>query len=57
MNAVEKQLYALRGLWDNKRHLYYQGLTLALVVFSALMTWKGLIVLTASESPIVVVLR
>ncbi|XP_006005844.1 signal peptidase complex catalytic subunit SEC11C [Latimeria chalumnae] len=40
----------------NKRQLYYQFLILAMMVSSALMIWKGLIVLTESESPIVVVL-
>ncbi|XP_055153663.1 signal peptidase complex catalytic subunit SEC11C isoform X5 [Symphalangus syndactylus] len=41
----------------NKRQLYYQVLNFAMIVSSALMIWKGLIVLTGSESPIVVVLR
>uniref|UniRef100_A0A5F9D2X3 Signal peptidase complex catalytic subunit SEC11 n=1 Tax=Oryctolagus cuniculus TaxID=9986 RepID=A0A5F9D2X3_RABIT len=36
--------------------LYYQVLNFAMIVSSALMIWKGLIVLTGSESPIVVVL-
>ncbi|EDL09684.1 Sec11-like 3 (S. cerevisiae), isoform CRA_e [Mus musculus] len=40
----------------NKRQLYYQVLNFAMIVSSALMIWKGLIVLTGSESPIVVVL-
>jgi signal peptidase len=40
----------------NKRQTYYQALNFAMIVSSALMIWKGLIVLTASESPIVVVL-
>jgi len=40
----------------NKRQLYYQGLNFAMIVSSALMIWKGLIVMTGSESPIVVVL-
>ncbi|KAB0385541.1 hypothetical protein FD755_000497 [Muntiacus reevesi] len=39
-----------------KRQLYYQVLNFAMIVSSALMIWKGLIVLTGSESPIVVVL-
>uniref|UniRef100_A0A8C2VEQ6 SEC11 homolog C, signal peptidase complex subunit n=1 Tax=Chinchilla lanigera TaxID=34839 RepID=A0A8C2VEQ6_CHILA len=38
------------------RRLYYQVLNFAMIVSSALMIWKGLIVLTGSESPIVVVL-
>ena len=40
----------------NKRQLYYQVLNFAMIVSSALMIWKGLIVLSSSESPIVVVL-
>lgn len=34
-----------------------QTLNLAMIVFSALMIWKGLMVVTKSESPVVVVLR
>ncbi|KAL9985555.1 hypothetical protein ACROYT_G007976 [Oculina patagonica] len=40
----------------NKRQLFYQGLNFAMIVSSALMIWKGLMVVTGSESPIVVVL-
>jgi len=40
----------------NKRQLYYQMLNFAMIVSSALMIWKGLMVVTGSESPIVVVL-
>jgi len=40
----------------NKRQLFYQVLNFAMIVSSALMIWKGLMVATASESPIVVVL-
>ncbi|EYC03030.1 hypothetical protein Y032_0096g2908 [Ancylostoma ceylanicum] len=40
----------------NFRQLIYQGLNFAMVVSSALMIWKGLMVVTGSESPIVVVL-
>ncbi|XP_003391504.1 PREDICTED: signal peptidase complex catalytic subunit SEC11C-like [Amphimedon queenslandica] len=40
----------------NKRQLYYQFLSLGMIVSSALMIWKGLMVVTGSESPIVVVL-
>ncbi|OCT98818.1 hypothetical protein XELAEV_18011053mg [Xenopus laevis] len=39
-----------------KARLYYQVLNFAMIVSSALMIWKGLIVVTGSESPIVVVL-
>lgn len=34
-----------------------QGLNLAMIIFSALMIWKTLCVVTYSESPVVVVLR
>ncbi|CAG0894279.1 unnamed protein product [Cyprideis torosa] len=40
----------------NKRQLFYQVLNFAMIVSSALMIWKGLMVVTGSESPIVVVL-
>nr|XP_059859775.1 signal peptidase complex catalytic subunit SEC11C-like [Delphinus delphis] len=40
----------------NKHQLYYLVLNFAMTVSSALMVWKGLIVLTGSGSPIVVVL-
>lgn len=40
----------------NKRQLFYQGLNFAMIVSSALMIWKGLMVVSGSESPIVVVL-
>ncbi|XP_062511872.1 signal peptidase complex catalytic subunit SEC11A-like [Corticium candelabrum] len=40
----------------NKRQLYYQVLNFGMIVSSALMIWKGLMVVTHSESPIVVVL-
>ncbi|XP_021262758.1 signal peptidase complex catalytic subunit SEC11A isoform X1 [Numida meleagris] len=40
----------------NKRQLYYQVLNFGMIVSSALMIWKGLMVMTGSESPIVVVL-
>ncbi|CAL8068495.1 unnamed protein product [Calicophoron daubneyi] len=40
----------------NKRQVYYQILTIAMVVTSALMLWKGFIIISYSESPLVVVL-
>ncbi|VDP54139.1 unnamed protein product [Schistosoma curassoni] len=40
----------------NKRQVYYQVLTIAMVVASALMIWKLLVVISYSESPLVVVL-
>jgi len=40
----------------DKRQVYYQFLNFAMIVSSALMVWKGLFVITGTESPIVVVL-
>merc|ERR1719495_3118658 len=40
----------------DKRQFYYQVLSFGMIVSSALMIWKGLMVVTGSESPIVVVL-
>ncbi|PAA86009.1 hypothetical protein BOX15_Mlig003678g1, partial [Macrostomum lignano] len=40
----------------NKRQVFYQFLSFGMIVSSALMIWKGLIVATGSESPVVVVL-
>jgi len=40
----------------NKRQVLYQFLNFLMIVSSALMIWKGLMVVTKSESPIVVVL-
>ncbi|CAG2180364.1 unnamed protein product, partial [Oppiella nova] len=40
----------------SKRQLLYQVLNFGMIVSSALMIWKGLMVVTGSESPIVVVL-
>jgi len=40
----------------DKRQVYYQFLNFAMIVSSALMVWKGLFVLSGTESPIVVVL-
>ena len=57
MDIVKSQVMELKKLWKNKRHLLFQGLNLAMIVFSALMIWKGLMVVTNSESPVVVVLR
>uniref|UniRef100_A0A2K6M119 Signal peptidase complex catalytic subunit SEC11A n=2 Tax=Rhinopithecus TaxID=542827 RepID=A0A2K6M119_RHIBE len=38
----------------NKRQLYYQVLNFGMIVSSALMIWKGLMVITGSESPVVI---
>mmetsp|Transcript_10580 Transcript_10580/g.13046 ORF Transcript_10580/g.13046 Transcript_10580/m.13046 type:complete len:185 (-) Transcript_10580:59-613(-) len=51
-----KQVAELKKLWQNKRQLLFQLLNLAMIVFSALMIWKGLMFFTKSESPVVVVL-
>ena len=53
---MDKQLFELKKLWANKRQLTFQVLNLAMIVFSALMIWKGLMFATKSESPVVVVL-
>lgn len=55
-DIYEKQMLELKKLWANKRQLAYQVLNLAMIVFSALMIWKGLMFITKSESPVVVVL-
>lgn len=57
MEIVKNQTAELKKLWKNKRQLTFQALNLAMIVFSALMIWKGLMVVTKSESPVVVVLR
>ena len=57
MLALQSHVAALTTLFQHKRRFDNQGLALALVVMSALVTWKGLIVWTNSQSPIVVVLR
>ena len=54
---VQGQLSELKKLWRSPRMLLSQSLNLAMIVFSALMIWKGLMFLTKSESPVVVVLR
>ncbi|XP_055587557.1 signal peptidase complex catalytic subunit SEC11A [Uranotaenia lowii] len=40
----------------DKRQFFFQMLSFGMIVSSALMIWKGLMVVTGSESPIVVVL-
>eukprot|EP01134_Creolimax_fragrantissima_P001703 CFRG1703T1 len=58
MNVVKKFLKDNCGelMRMNKREQLGQFLNFCMVVASALMIWKGLIVYTGSESPIVVVL-
>ena len=53
---VEDQVAQLAALWRHKRALVTQVLNLALVIFSALIIWKVLMIYTESESPVVVVL-
>lgn len=55
-DIMDKQVFELKKLWSNKRQLTFQVLNLAMIVFSALMIWKGLMFVTKSESPVVVVL-
>ena len=43
---IDKQVLELKKLWANKRQLTFQLLNLAMIVFSALMIWKGLMFLT-----------
>ncbi len=56
MEMVNEQRMQLKILWRDKRLLAFQALNLAMICFSALMIWKGLMVVTNSESPVVVVL-
>ena len=53
-DMIEKQILELKKLWLNKRQLLFQVLNLAMIVFSALMIWKGLMCVTKSESSAVV---
>mmetsp|Transcript_14014 Transcript_14014/g.18359 ORF Transcript_14014/g.18359 Transcript_14014/m.18359 type:complete len:194 (-) Transcript_14014:91-672(-) len=55
-DIYDKQIVELKKLWANKRQLTHQLLNLAMIVFSALMIWKGFMFFTKSESPVVVVL-
>jgi hypothetical protein len=45
-DMIDKQVMELKKLWANKRQLTFQLLNLAMIVFSALMIWKGLMFLT-----------
>uniref|UniRef100_A0A7S2RVP6 Signal peptidase complex catalytic subunit SEC11 n=1 Tax=Rhizochromulina marina TaxID=1034831 RepID=A0A7S2RVP6_9STRA len=56
MEMIDAQISELKKLWRNKRQFLFQALNLAMIVFSALMIWKGLMFITKSESPVVVVL-
>ncbi|PRP76250.1 hypothetical protein PROFUN_07772 [Planoprotostelium fungivorum] len=54
MDFVEHSLGELRRM--NFRQFAHQALNFAMIVCSALMIWKGLMLVTGSESPVVVVL-
>ena len=54
MDSIKNSLIEISGM--NFRQLITQLIVLGSVVSSALMLWKGLMVVTNSESPIVVVL-
>lgn len=56
MEVVKQQVEEVKRLWKNKRQLAHQALNLAVVVLTALMIWKALMMYTQSESPVVVVL-
>jgi signal peptidase len=56
MEMLTQQVEEVKRLWRNKRQLAHQALNLAMVVLTALMVWKALMVFTQSESPVVVVL-
>jgi len=54
MDTALDMYYTLRDM--RKRQLAHQVLNLAMIVCSALMIWKSLMVITESDSPVVVVL-
>ena len=49
-DTIDKQVIELKKLWANKRMLTFQLLNLAMIVFSALMIWKGLMFITKVSS-------
>jgi signal peptidase len=56
MDIVKQQVQEVKKLCKDPYELSFQFLNLAMIVFSALMIWRGLEVYTKSESPVVVVL-
>ena len=62
INYIEKDSFKMNmDLFDDvkrmdKRQFFYQVLSFGMILSSASMIWKGLMVVTDSESPIVVVL-
>uniref|UniRef100_A0A670JAQ3 Signal peptidase complex catalytic subunit SEC11 n=1 Tax=Podarcis muralis TaxID=64176 RepID=A0A670JAQ3_PODMU len=55
-NPDLSQISKTKAPAEDLTKLYYQVLNFGMIVSSALMIWKGLMVATGSESPIVVVL-
>jgi len=56
IESVQQYAGEFKYLLTRPRSFLTQILNLGCIVFSALMIWKGLIVVTGSESPVVVVL-
>jgi len=56
MDMISGYIEEFVVLFKKPRQFINQAMGLALIVFSALMLWKGLIFTTNSESPVVVVL-
>jgi signal peptidase len=56
MESLQQYVGEFRDLAKRPRNFLTQVLNLSCIVFSALMLWKGLMVVTQSESPVVVVL-
>mmetsp|Transcript_44253 Transcript_44253/g.127958 ORF Transcript_44253/g.127958 Transcript_44253/m.127958 type:complete len:182 (+) Transcript_44253:241-786(+) len=56
MESVQQYIAEFKDLAKKPRNFITQVLNLACIVFSALMLWKGLMLYTRSESPVVVVL-
>ncbi|KAG5187267.1 Sec11-like protein [Tribonema minus] len=56
MEELVNKVAELKMLWKHKRHLAFRCLNVAMIGLSALMLWKSLMVVTRSESPVVVVL-
>ena len=56
METLRQQYQEIKKLFNDPYDLAFQILNLAMIVFSALMIWRALMVYTKSESPVVVVL-
>ena len=56
METLRQQYQEIKKLFKDPYDLAFQILNLAMIVFSALMIWRALMVYTKSESPVVVVL-